>query len=180
MKKIEYEVRKLTVFLCIAVMLIMILPAGNTVEAATKVGKTSRIHCTWSDIYRKSAQKYCPDNIGDVDSYELEWKEVLNADGYKVLLSWESDEGKFKETMIVKKKGNKYLAKILNKSGNTSIYSSGKNCALSKGGFGTITMKKPYCILCTGTCVGLEKVSIQAYRTVNGKRVYGKTVTKKM
>ena len=82
--------------------------------------------------------------------------------------------------MNVKKKGSKYSIKIANWSRNTSIYNSGKNCALGKGKPDSITTNKPYCILCTGSCVQLDKVSIQAYRISSGKKIYGKTVTKKL
>lgn len=168
----------------------------DTVSAAVKVGKTNKIVCQTRDKNgTEPYYKYTKGDgsvLGDICSAEIKWSTVPKADGYRVRMYFVDDQGeKTKDTVYVKKSKGKYV--MTKKGGWHGISCVGKKVKVHtewgdyttqlhnkiKGDVMTCQSKNLHFVSTFGTSEYLEKISIQAYRNVGGKKVYGKSMSKK-
>ena len=197
MKRKKVYGKKFICFICAIAMLLTVCNVKDTVDAAVKVGKPKKLTCQFRDEkgiepYYKYNQASDPAILGDVASVEIKWSSVDKADGYRVQLFFFNDgEERTKDTVYVTKKNGKYIMTL--KHPWHSIHSVGKKVKkhTDYGDYttrlhGTHKGNKSFCqskslrfVTLFGTSEFVEKVTVQAYRNVGGKKVYGKSVSKK-
>ena len=194
MKRKKVYGKKFICFICAIAMLLTVCNVKDTVDAAVKVGKPKKLTCQFRD--EKGIEPYCKYNqasdpaiLGDVSSAEIKWSSVDKADGYRVQLFFNDGEERTKDTVYVTKKNGKYIMTLK----NNSIYSVGKKVkkhtdygdyttrlhGTHKGNKSLCQSKSHRFVTVFGSAEFVEKVTVQAYRNVGGKKVYGKSVSKK-
>ena len=190
-KNISKVIKRIITIVCALAVLISMIPTENIAYASTKVGKTSKItfpkYSTLDGApYYKYNKAADPSILGDVGSCEMKWKKVAGADGYKIRVLWLVDgTDKQTDTFYVVKKEKKYVIK--DKSMGHGYWGIGKWKTLRdyegnpyKSRLYSKKMSKLQLVMLGGTSEEPIKVSIQAYKNVNGKKVYGEKVSKKV
>lgn len=191
-KNINKVIRRIITIVCALAVLITMIPTGNITYASTKVGKTSKItfpaYSTLDEApYFKYVKAVDPSvYLGELGSCEMRWKKVAGADGYKIRVLWLGNgTDKQTDTFYVVKKGKKYVIK--DKNVIHGYWGIGKWKTLRdyegnpyKSKLYSKKMSKLQLVMLGGTSEEPIKVSIQAYKNVNGKKVYGKKVSKKV
>lgn len=188
-KNINKVIRRIITIVCALAVLITMIPTENIAYASTRVGKTSKITFPkYSTLDGAPYYKYNKADLsvlGDVGSCEMKWKKVAGADGYKIRVVWSDETDKRTDTFYVVKKGTKYVIK--DKNVIHGYWGIGKWKTLRdyegnpyKSRLYSKKMSKLQLVMLGGTSEEPIKVSVQAYKNVNGKKVYGKKVSKKV
>ena len=113
---------------------------------------------------------------GDCYSLRVNWSSAAKADGYKIVLYWNSEGTKSTQTINITKKNGSYYYTTTK---NSPLYKTVKNLVDGKN-CGSFSSKKLSFSVSAGSCEKVEKISIKSYQKIKGKKVYSKAKTKRL